>query len=327
MTGLIVLLADGIGASDFGESLSFQKVLQGQEILGFTHDGIGTHSLHTSETRRCIPGSSGFGIAATRDDVRNPVVNSDISYKGMGFSESLRFQKVLQGQEIFPSLPYEKAPSTNEAHGNGSLGILDGVQVLSSRNGWTGMMQGNNTSMRPFSPSMQASSPSSVLKFQQATNPVSNLGSVYKFNSPEKQRIDNRSLLVSEKIGGKLTSFSLYEHNFCRKDLGGTNSSSFEHDQLVSTLPPLATQSTFEGSQDLVSSCKSSCRLFGFSLTEENHVANTENSTPAPSPLNSGVSFLPHVGDEFHPKPPLMTKAVGTTCTKVSNLYAVRFAF
>ncbi|KAG6641313.1 hypothetical protein CIPAW_09G064500 [Carya illinoinensis] len=249
---------DGIGASDFGESLSFQKVLQGQEILGFTHDGIDTHSLRTSETRRCIPGSNGSVTAAIGDGVRNPVVNSDISYKGMGFGESLRFQKVLQGQEIFPSLPYERAPSTNEAHVNGGLGILDGVQVMSSRNGWPGMMQGNNTTMRPFSPPMQASSPSSVLMFQQATIPVSNLGSM--------------------------------------KDQGGTNSSSFEHNQLVSTLPPLATQSTFEGSQDLVPSCKSSCRLFGFSLTEENHVANTENSTPASSPLNPEASFLPRWG-------------------------------
>ncbi|KAG6694768.1 hypothetical protein I3842_09G064500 [Carya illinoinensis] len=287
---------DGIGASDFGESLSFQKVLQGQEILGFTHDGIDTHSLRTSETRRCIPGSNGSVTAAIGDGVRNPVVNSDISYKGMGFGESLRFQKVLQGQEIFPSLPYERAPSTNEAHVNGGLGILDGVQVMSSRNGWPGMMQGNNTTMRPFSPPMQASSPSSVLMFQQATIPVSNLGSMYKFNSLEDQRISNRSLSVSEKIGGKLTSSSLYEHNFCRKDQGGTNSSSFEHNQLVSTLPPLATQSTFEGSQDLVPSCKSSCRLFGFSLTEENHVANTENSTPASSPLNPEASFLPRWG-------------------------------
>ncbi|KAG6641314.1 hypothetical protein CIPAW_09G064500 [Carya illinoinensis] len=251
-------IPNGIGASDFGESLSFQKVLQGQEILGFTHDGIDTHSLRTSETRRCIPGSNGSVTAAIGDGVRNPVVNSDISYKGMGFGESLRFQKVLQGQEIFPSLPYERAPSTNEAHVNGGLGILDGVQVMSSRNGWPGMMQGNNTTMRPFSPPMQASSPSSVLMFQQATIPVSNLGSM--------------------------------------KDQGGTNSSSFEHNQLVSTLPPLATQSTFEGSQDLVPSCKSSCRLFGFSLTEENHVANTENSTPASSPLNPEASFLPRWG-------------------------------
>ncbi|XP_059437092.1 auxin response factor 3 isoform X1 [Corylus avellana] len=321
-----VLVPNGIRASDFGESLSFQRVLQGQEILGFTpYDVIDTQNQHPSETRRCFPGSNSSGIAAIGDGVRNPVVNSDISYKGMGFGESSRFHKVLQGQEIFPSSPYVRAPTSKEAHDNGGLGIFDGVQVLNSRNGWSPMMQGNNTHMRPSAPSMQVSSPSSVLMFQQAINPVPNLSSVYKFRSLEEQRIGDRSLSVSETIGGKLSSSSLYGRSFCRKDQGGLNSSGFEHNPLGITLPPLATRSTFGSSPDLVSTCKSSCRLFGFSLTEEKHVPNTEdNPSSVSSSLNPGASFLPNVGDQFHPKPPLMTKAVGSNCTKVSNLYAVR---
>ncbi|KAF3956885.1 hypothetical protein CMV_018042 [Castanea mollissima] len=227
---------NGIGASDFGESSRFQKVLQGQEILGFTHyDGIDTQNHHPSETRRCFPGSNGSVIAGTGDSVRNPVVNSDLSYKGTGFGESFQFRKVLQGQEIFPSSPYGRAPATNEAHDNGGLGIFDGVQVLNSRKGWSTMMQGNNAHMRPSAPSI-----------------------------------------------------------FCKKDQGGMNSSGFEHNQLGISLPPFANRSTFGGSQDLVSSCKSSCRLFGFSLTEEKDVANTEdNPTPVSLSLNPGASYLP----------------------------------
>ncbi|KAM3700399.1 hypothetical protein ACJW31_05G094900 [Castanea mollissima] len=227
---------NGIGASDFGESSRFQKVLQGQEILGFTHyDGIDTQNHHPSETRRCFPGSNGSVIAGTGDSVRNPIVNSDLSYKGTGFGESFQFRKVLQGQEIFPSSPYGRAPATNEAHDNGGLGIFDGVQVLNSRKGWSTMMQGNNAHMRPSAPSI-----------------------------------------------------------FCKKDQGGMNSSGFEHNQLGISLPPFANRSTFGGSQDLVSSCKSSCRLFGFSLTEEKDVANTEdNPTPVSLSLNPGASYLP----------------------------------
>ncbi|XP_041027862.1 auxin response factor 3-like [Juglans microcarpa x Juglans regia] len=309
-------ISNGIGTSDFGESLSFQKVLQGQEILCFTRDSADTHHHHPSEAR-CFFSPNASGIAAIGDAGRNQARNYDISYKAKGFGESFQFQKVLQGQEIFPTLPYGRAPTTNRAHENGDIGILHGVQV-----------QSNNTTMRPFAPSLQVSSPSSVLMFQQAFNPVSSsLGSMYKLNNLEEQRISSQNLSVSETVGGQLTSPSFNERSFCRKEQGGMHSSGFEHVQLGSTLPPLPNRSTFGGSQDLASSCKSSCRLFGFSLTEEKHVANTENSTPVPSSLNTRVSFLPHVGDQFHPKPPLMAKAVGSNCTKVSDLYAVRYAF
>ncbi|GMY37434.1 auxin response factor 3 [Fagus crenata] len=286
---------NGIGASDFGESLRFQKVLQGQEIMGYTpYDGIDTQNQHPSETRRCFPGSNGSVIAGTGDGVRNPVLNSDISYKGTGFGESYRFHKVLQGQEIFPSSPYGRAPPTNESHDNGGLGIFDGVQVLNSRKGWSSMIQGNSTHMRPSAPSMQVSSPSSVLMFQQAINPVSNLSSVYNFNNLEGQRTSHRNVPVSETVGSKFTSSSLHEHSVGRKDQGGMDSSSFERNQLGISLPPFANRSTFGGSQDLVSSCKTSCRLFGFSLTEEKDVANAEdNPTPVSLSLNPGASFLP----------------------------------
>lgn len=313
MTYFTVVLTDGIGASDFGESLSFQKVLQGQEILRFTRDGADTHNHHPSEAR-CFFRPNASGIAAIGDAGRNPAGNYDISYNSKGFGESFQFQKVLQGQEVFPSLPYGRALTTNMSRDNGDIGILHGVQV-----------QCNNTTL-------QVSSPSSVLRFQQATNPVSSsLGSMYKLNNLEEQRIGNRNLSVPETIGGKLTSSSFNGRSLCRKEQGGMNSSGFEHGQLGSTLPPppCPNRSAFGGSQDLTSSCKSSCRLFGFSLTEEKHVANTEDSTPGSSSLNTSVSFLPHVGDQFHPKPPpLMAKVVGSNCTKVSSdLYAVRYAF
>jgi auxin response factor len=63
---------------------------------------------------------------------------------------------------------------------------------------------------------------------------------------------------------------------------------------------PIVAQSAFRGSQDLVS-CKSSCRLFGFSLTEDKCLVNKEdNMTLITSPLNPGSSFLPRAGEHFH---------------------------
>ncbi|KAK2642343.1 hypothetical protein Ddye_024106 [Dipteronia dyeriana] len=58
-------------------------------------------------------------------------------------------------------------------------------------------------------------------------------------------------------------------------------SHSNEYVQLGMPRPPIA-QPAFRGSQDLVSSCKSSCRLFGFSLTMEGHAATDIEDCRAP---------------------------------------------
>ncbi|KAJ0017297.1 hypothetical protein Pint_10500 [Pistacia integerrima] len=325
---------DGIGVPDFGESLRFQKVLQGQEIFGFNglYDGVDIQNLQPSEIRRCRPGSNGPGIAATGDGISNLHVNSDISYKGLGFAESFGFRKVLQGQEIIPQSPYGRAPTVNEAHGNGCVGIRNGGQMLGSRNGWSSAIQGYSTHMSPSAPSVQVSSPSSVLMFQLVNNPVPNYNPpLHSLNDQKGPRIGNHSVFhSSETYGQKQTSSSPYEHSFRGDDPGGLNSlgQSNEHIQLGISRP-LAPQTACRGGQDIVSSCKSSCRLFGFCLTEERHVATVEDNTaPATSQLNPRASLLPHVGEHFHPKPPMMTKAVGNNCTNVSNLYAcTRSAF
>ncbi|KAJ1394022.1 DNA-binding barrel domain superfamily [Sesbania bispinosa] len=94
---------NGIGTSDFGEPLRFRKVLQGQEILGVNTplDGIDAQRPRLYELGRCYPGSNCPGIAVTGNNIRIPQVTSDFSSNGIGFSESLRFQKVLQGQKFF----------------------------------------------------------------------------------------------------------------------------------------------------------------------------------------------------------------------------------
>lgn len=319
---------DGIGVTDFGESLRFQKVLQGQEILGFNtlYDGVDCQNLLPSEVRRGLPGSNGSGIAAIGDVSRNLQVKSDISYKGIGkgFVESFRFHKVLQGQEIFPKSPYGRGPTNNEAHGIGSLGISDSVQVPGSRNRWSAVVPGYNTRMRPSALPVQVSSPSSVLMFQLASNPVPNYNPPYYLNDQEKEQHVNRHSIFhnSEIYGGKHASSTLHDRSFRGDDQEGMDSIGQSNEHIS---PPLVGQPTVRGSQDLVSSCKSSCRLFGFSLTEERHVADIEdNAAPVASPLNPRSSFLPRVGEQFHPKPPAMTKAAGSNCTNVSNHCAVR---
>ncbi|KAG8634538.1 hypothetical protein MANES_17G050300v8 [Manihot esculenta] len=221
---------DGIGVSDFGESSRFQKVLQGQEILSFNtlYDGV-DQNRRPSETRRCFPSTVNAGLAKTRNGDRGPVVNSDVSRESIGFCESFRFHKVLQGQEIIPSSSFGRASTT----------------------------------------ATEVPSPSSVLMFQQASNHVSYQSPAYNFSEQKEQ-------------GASIQA-----------------------------------QSTFKDGQDIVASCKSSCRLFGFQLTEDRHVANKDDDGPITmTSLNPGSSFLPRAAEQFHLKPPAITNAVGSNCTK-----------
>ena len=311
--------------SDFGEPLRFQKVLQGQEISGFDtpFDGSGIH--HSSETRRGFPGSNSSGIAAMGNNVRNLHGNSDnINPNGIGFGESFRFHKVLQGQEMHLSSSCGRGPA-NEGNEYGGLGIFDRVQVPSSRNGWSAIIQGNSTHVRTSAQSIQVSSPSSVLMIQQAMKPVSKFNSISSDTNQEDQRMPKRSSYVTESNSGKLFPFSFSDRGLSSEDHVGTKSLHLSTERNQNGIScPLTTQPSHRSSQDVVSSCKSSCRLFGFSLIEGNNLQNNEkNSDPVTSSLNPGVSLFPKVGGQFHAKPPLMTKTVGSNCTKVSNLYAV----
>lgn len=323
-------MTDGIGMPDIRESFRFQKVLQGQEIVGFSspYDGIDAQNHHPSEIGRFFPGSNSSGISAIGNNVRNQLGNSDVSYNSIGFGESLRFHKVLQGQENYVTPPYGRTPTANLAYEqHGGHGILDGVQMPRSSNGFSSLIQGYNNQMGPPASSGHVSSPPSVLMFQQASSPVPNFYSRQSVISQEQQEICNQSLTDESKTyGGKVTSSFTGEQAFRRENYGSSSVPGQLKEYSQYDPLPSVTRSAFRGSQDLVvPSCKTSCKLFGFSLTEGRHVSNNEeSSTLITSPLYPGTTYVPHYEKQLHPKPPIMTRAVGSNCTKGSELYAVR---
>ncbi|KAB2029469.1 hypothetical protein ES319_D05G166000v1 [Gossypium barbadense] len=321
------MVPEGIGASDFGESLRFQKVLQGQEILGFNthHDGANSQIMHRSEISRRFPCSNGSGIAAIRNIGRDTLVNPDISYKGVGFEESFRFQKVLQGQETSVSPPCRRGPTADDTRESDSPGAPDVGQLSGTRSGWSSLMQSYNTHSH-IGPSAQVSSPSSVLKFQHVSNPFANVNPIHNLNSQEKERRVHKSssFHAPETYGDRIPS-STGGHGSRRRHLGSLDSFGPSADTVqLGDSQPLSAQPTFRTSQELASSCKSSCRLFGFSLTEGGHdAAKEDNMVQATSSLGAGA-FLPRIGEQFNTQPPAVTNTVGSSYTKVSNLYAVR---
>ncbi|KAL7211744.1 hypothetical protein ACSBR2_014581 [Camellia fascicularis] len=299
---------DGAGLSDFGESSRFQKVLQGQEILSFNspYDGTDIPNHHPSEPRRFAPGS-GNSTNSAIGSVRNLLGDSSISYKSTGFGESFRFNEVLQGQETFSNSPYGRGPR-----------ITEGVQASRSGSGWSALMQGYSTYLRPSAPSMQVSSPSSVLMFQQARAPAPNFHGTRSVNQEEHEFSNRPSFDVSETYGRKLISSSPCEHSSRKEAPQVLNSFGLlkEQNQLGISHSTFAIHSSYRGSQDLVSTCKSSCKLFGFPLTEERNVKNKDR--------NPTQSFLPRDEEHLNAKPTLVTKIVGNSCTNVTELYAVR---
>ncbi|XP_016730804.1 auxin response factor 3 isoform X7 [Gossypium hirsutum] len=313
------MVPEGIGASDFGESLRFQKVLQGQEILGFnTHnDGANGQIMHRSDISRRFPCSNGSGIAAIRNIGRDTLVNPDISYKGVGFEESFRFQKVLQGQETFVSPPCRRGPTVDDTRESDSPGAPDVGQLSGTRSGWSSLMQSYNNSR--IGPSAQVSSPSSVLKFQHASNPFANVNPIHNLNSKEKeQRVHKSSSFHAPETYGDGIPSSTGGHGSRRRYLGSLHSFGPSTDTVqLGDSQPLSAQPTFRTSQELAASCKSSCRLFGFSLTEGGHdTAKEDNMVQATSSLGAGA-FLPRIGEQFNTQPPAVTNTVGSSYTKV----------
>lgn len=284
--------------SDFGESLRFRKVLQGQEMMGLIspYDGVDVQSHHPSEIRRCTPFSDNSRISATG--------NSAISFETTGFGESLRFNKVLQGQETVSGSG--RGLFANTVHSNMAQGITDCVRASTSWNGWSRLMQGCNTYHSPSAQPLPVSSPSSVLMFQQNRIPTT-----FHINLEDNNEFGNQvSSSRSVKDGGNLTS-SRKEYPQGVDSVGHLK----EHNnQLGISCSTFTTHSSYKGNQDLVMACKSSCRLFGFPLTEERNATSNDFS---PNQVSS-------CEERLLPKPPLVSKIVGSSCTKVSDLYAIR---
>ncbi|KAL4289597.1 hypothetical protein GQ457_14G009560 [Hibiscus cannabinus] len=288
-----ILLTDGIRASNFMEPFQFQRVLQGQEISGFNpfYNGAASHNMHRSETQRCFPSSNGSGITAIGNVGRDSLVNPDMSYKGVGFGESFQFHKVLQGQEIFVSSPYRKGSTEEETRGNDGAGVVPNVgRLLGARSGWSSY--NTHSPIHPSAAFAQVSSPSSVLMFQQASNPVPNLNH-----------------------GSKLLPASIGEHDPRARD--HVTMDSFCHTtDYVGNSPPLAARPAFRTNQELAASCESSCRLFGFSLTKGS-LDGTKEDDMVQATLSLGrESFSPCIGEKFQPMPPAATNTVGNNCTK-----------
>lgn len=296
-------LLNGSGYSDSAEPPRFHKVLQGQEIMGLKtpYDGSVVMKSQTyearnhqsSEIRRCIADASSCMLAGSGNAFRIPAGNSDFPYKGFG--ESVRFHKVLQGQEIVSLIPaYQGAPDDARIE-NGGLRVFSQSPNAGSR--WPASFQEfNNPGNSPTTTSAQVSSPSSVLMFQQASSQLPCPNLVYGINNHGKGERSNLSGLLDAGKPASLPCPPCYMGCDCIKEHYGVER-------------VLTSDHTNRG---ILPSSRKSCRLFGFPLTEVNPVANGADVTPIET------SSLRNFGTSFSPlKPQTPAKLDGSSCTKV----------
>ncbi|XXG66779.1 hypothetical protein AAC387_Pa06g0284 [Persea americana] len=292
-TKMCLPVPNGNGLLDFGEPVGFQKVLQGQEILGFRAphtNGVGMSNRQPSETRGSFPHPNHCQVAALGNGIRFPPGDFETPHKGVGFGESVRFNKVLQGQEMFPSkTPFGRGVLVDSRPlESGGSEIFKGFHLSSAGSRQPMLMSGSNTELQPSAPSVQVYSPSSVLMFQQARTRDPYPCTSYGVNHQQKAGLVSTYLGLyhqSDASKAKHTSAPSRPYHL-GEDLGETYPLCHlpkERNHLGTVgAPVLADKANPRWNGKVaVPKDKSGCRLFGFSLTKEAEVAEELSASPS----------------------------------------------
>lgn len=277
-------ISDRSGCPDFGASASFHKVLQGQEVLGsrIVHHGSVAPSFQYHDMMKHNSGSDMMHSNASIRMLHDPgkvgifLGKANFPCSRMGFGESLRFNEVLQGQELFPfkssyggtnMVPFPKE------YGGLNTGVVQQSGALNNCN-LPFFCIGPSGEMPCAAPSHVSSHPS-ILNFQHA-NPLLSARSFLNTDRSKDSKKHWPDQTDCFDVWGRMeTSFpsqpvflQSISHNF-----HGTNRCGMVNS--VTNVNSVVTNSD----QESPTAVKSGCRLFGFSLAESLSAAH---SSPSP---------------------------------------------
>ncbi|TKW26358.1 hypothetical protein SEVIR_3G183400v4 [Setaria viridis] len=241
-------ILDGNGHPDSMETECFHRVLQGQELVRTRTHGVAWS--HSSDTPKC-QGSCERRFSA---DVWNCKMNDAMSgfrhgnangfaYQPLGFSESVRFSEVLQGQEMSQAVPSFLGAALDARVQNGRIGSFDYVHRSTVSQGYP---------LQQFNlPATEVHSPSSVLMVNQTTA-----------LQPELEGMTNRE----EANGSRYAPIAVRREaerwpSTQQPRASGNGSEVFN--TTGASAPATAAKPVDRGVG------RSSCRLFGFSLTDK----------------------------------------------------------
>uniref|UniRef100_K3XRQ4 Auxin response factor n=1 Tax=Setaria italica TaxID=4555 RepID=K3XRQ4_SETIT len=259
-----IVLPYGSVSSDFAGSARFHKVLQGQEFLGFkTHDVTAISASHATEARNLQDSDERssyinmsnniFGVP--RFGVRSPAGIPRFPYHCSGFGESQRFQKVLQGQEVFR--PFRGGALADVHIRTVGMYQPDGTHASSAAYKWP-TPQGCDI-RHPTKPVLlQASSPSSVLMFPQTSSKIPHLE--YEYSCLDEDEDGRRDRAVpTQDMGRSNQALSLWPHLVSGEAI----------DECTVTEKMHSPVSGAEHESNNESTVENGCKIFGISLAEQ----------------------------------------------------------
>ncbi|RLN00292.1 auxin response factor 14-like [Panicum miliaceum] len=243
-------ILDGNGRPDSMETECFHRVLQGQELVRSRTQGVACS--HSSDTPKC----QGSYERRSSADVWNCKMNdamsglrhrnaTGFSYQPLVFSESFRFSEVLQGQEMSRAVPSFPGAAFGARTQNGRIGSFDYVQRSAATQGYP---------LQQFNPpATEAHSPSSVLMVNQTTA-----------LQPELEGMANLEETNGSRYAPIATQREAETWPSAQQQRASENGSEL-FDATEASAPAAVTKPGLADGGVR----RSSCRLFGFSLTDE----------------------------------------------------------
>ncbi|CAL4902275.1 unnamed protein product [Urochloa decumbens] len=234
-------ILDGNGRPDSMETECFHRVLQGQESLHSRAHGVAcSHSSDTSKyqdsyERRLSADAWNCKMNDAMSGLRHRIATG-FAYQPLGFSESVRFSEVLQGQEMSQVVPSFLGASFDARTQNGRIGSFDCVQRSTATQGYP---------HRQFNlPATEVHSPSSVLMVNQTT-----------LLQPE----------LEEANGSRYTPIAMQRE----AERWPSIQQESDNGDVVFNTTEASAPATVAKSGSAHRAGRSSCRLFGFSLTDK----------------------------------------------------------
>jgi auxin response factor len=208
----------------------------------------------------------------------------EFPYQSLGFGESFRFPEVLQGQEMSQAVPFYQGTPFDARTENGGVGSFGYVQRSAAPSGFSSATQGYPLGqVTPSAP--KVSSPSSVLMFNQVAVPQFEL----------EGRTNYRGGFGSQYAPGPLELAKEMETWPCTQRQPPSEIGCRRFDSGNASAPPNIVESR-SATGDIG---RSSCRLFGFSLTNEKIQGAGDEDVKGGSSTEEGDRADPRVLDLF----------------------------
>jgi len=134
------------GCTDSVETGKLPRVLQGQELMGFRTHRV-TCASQTAEVAKFQSSDASRFLTNARSCMlsgptgRLAVQNSGFTYQSLGFSESIGFSEVLQGQEISQAVPMFQGMMSEACSLKGGYGLRGYVHTPAAVNGLSATAQ------------------------------------------------------------------------------------------------------------------------------------------------------------------------------------------